>query len=176
MNVGEEICGEWLRLKRDCAFVQHNLKLPKQGEIDVVGVNVAEKIVYGCEVAVHVCGLQYVNPVIKRPENANRFKRKFEKDFSYLRERFPEYAYVLMLWSPIERDMVAIREIEGWVKHTLNADLQVVVNREFQKVMTELREIASGQTQELHGVMRLFQIEEHLKRHVARMERKTVKL
>ncbi len=37
MNIGEEICGEWLRHVRACGFVDYNVKLPTGGgEIDVV--------------------------------------------------------------------------------------------------------------------------------------------
>lgn len=52
MNIGEEICGEWLRHVRGCEFVQYNLKPPGvQGEIDVIGINLAKHVVYVSEVA-----------------------------------------------------------------------------------------------------------------------------
>ncbi|MFA5908083.1 MAG: hypothetical protein WC815_04825 [Vicinamibacterales bacterium] len=62
MNIGEEICGEWLRHVAGCDFVQYNLKTSDvQGEIDVIGICLASRTVYACEVAIHlVTGLQYV--------------------------------------------------------------------------------------------------------------------
>jgi hypothetical protein len=37
MNIGEEICGEWLRHVAKREFVQYNLRTPdEQGEIDVI--------------------------------------------------------------------------------------------------------------------------------------------
>jgi hypothetical protein len=39
MNIGEEICGEWLRHVKGCEFVQYNVRTPDvQGEIDVIGM------------------------------------------------------------------------------------------------------------------------------------------
>ncbi len=39
VNVGEEICGEWLGHVKGCEFVQYNLRTPDvQGEIDVIGI------------------------------------------------------------------------------------------------------------------------------------------
>lgn len=57
----EEICGEWLRHFCKCEFIQYNLKTPDiQGEIDVIGINLSDHIVYVCEVAIHlVTGLRY---------------------------------------------------------------------------------------------------------------------
>lgn len=52
MNIGEENCGEYLRWFKGCDFVQYNTKLiDAQGEIDVVGINLADRIVCACEVA-----------------------------------------------------------------------------------------------------------------------------
>jgi hypothetical protein len=55
MNIGEEICGEWLRHVKKCEFIQYNLKTPNvQGEIDVIGLNMKNRVVYACEVAIHL--------------------------------------------------------------------------------------------------------------------------
>jgi hypothetical protein len=47
------------------------LKTPDvQGEIDVIGISLANRTVYACEVAVHlVTGLQYVKD--SRPDNVS---------------------------------------------------------------------------------------------------------
>jgi len=60
MNIGEEICGEWLRHVKQCEFIQYNLKTPEgQGEVDVIGLNMKTRTVYACEVAIHLTtGLQ----------------------------------------------------------------------------------------------------------------------
>jgi hypothetical protein len=71
-NPGEEIVGEYLKAILNCDFVEYNLHTPDiQGEIDVVGINAENKIVYICEVATHlITGLQYVKN--KRPDNIAR--------------------------------------------------------------------------------------------------------
>src|SRR4029453_5592945 len=76
MNIGEEICGEWLRHMKGCDFVQYNVRTtPVQGEIDVVGINLEKHAVYACEVAVHlVTGLQYVKA--NQPDNVSRLTAK----------------------------------------------------------------------------------------------------
>ena len=62
MNTGEEIVSAYLQHIKGCEFIQQNLYTPDvQGEIDVVGIDLHKKIVYFCEVAIHLqTGLQYV--------------------------------------------------------------------------------------------------------------------
>ena len=98
---GEELVGEYLRHIRGCEFVQYNLQTSEvQGEIDVIGINMANRTLYVCEVAVHlITGLQYVKN--KRPDNIDRFISKFTKDIQYARSALPDYQHVFMLWSPI---------------------------------------------------------------------------
>ena len=63
MNIGEEICGSYLKYIKKCDFVDYNINTTGsvgQGEIDVIGIDQSKKIVYVCEVAVHIAtGLQY---------------------------------------------------------------------------------------------------------------------
>ena len=59
---GEELVGEYLRHIHGCEFVQYNLQTPDvQGQIDVIAINISERLLYVCEVAIHlVTGLLYV--------------------------------------------------------------------------------------------------------------------
>ena len=61
INVGEQLVSSYLRYIRDCDFTQINLyTIESQGEIDVVGVNLAKQKAYICEVAIHLTtGLKY---------------------------------------------------------------------------------------------------------------------
>lgn len=53
INVGEQLVSSYLHYIRDCDFTQVNLyTIESQGEIDVVGLNMAEQRVYICEVAI----------------------------------------------------------------------------------------------------------------------------
>ncbi len=178
MNIGEEICGEWLRHLKGCDFIQYNVQIREvQGEIDVVGINLHARIVYACEAAVHlVTGLQYVKA--NQPDNVPRLTAKFRKACAYLRKAFPDYQHVLMLWSPVVRNQRAgskhnqladVRAIVDALAKDEKADVVPVVNERFQEVLNELRAHARNETKEMGStVMRFLQVEEHLKRHLGR--------
>lgn len=72
VNVGEQLVSSYLRYIRKCDFTQMNLyTVEAQGEIDVVGINLKDRKLYVCEVAIHLTtGLQYVKD--KRPNNINK--------------------------------------------------------------------------------------------------------
>ena len=79
---GEHLVGQYLKEIEKCDFVEYNLQTKsRQGEIDVVGINSSKNIVYICEVATHLQGLQYVKN--NQPDNFDRFMKKFEKDIGY---------------------------------------------------------------------------------------------
>ncbi|MDT8448435.1 MAG: hypothetical protein RRB13_16205 [bacterium] len=180
MNLGEEICGEWLRHERGCDFIQYNIPLnDEQGEIDVVGINLESRTVYACEVAIHLeTGLQYVKE--RQPDNVNRFVAKFGKDIRYIRKAFPEaegYKHVVMLWTPIVRNSPNaknnqtqdLKDIETAICTEFGVTVAMVVNREYQAALESLRAAAKKETAALESpVMRLYQIEEKLKRHLAK--------
>jgi hypothetical protein len=178
MNIGEEICGEWLRHDRKCEFVQYNLKTSDaQGEIDVIGINVAEHVVYACEVAVHlITGLKY-----RRPDNVPRLTAKFRRDITYIRKAFRGYKHVFMLWSPVVKNqrtgakynqLADVQQVVDTVKKELNAVIKPVINKEFQAALDSLRTAAGDETKELDSsVMRFLQVEEHLSRHLGRIVR-----
>ncbi len=176
MNIGEEICGEWLRHVKSCEFIQYNLKTPDvQGEIDVIGLNMKTRTVYACEVAIHlVTGLQYNKD--NQPDNVRRLTTKFKKDVAYVRNNFLDYTHVFMLWSPIVRNqkagskhnqMAHIAEIGKNLETDIQVRIEMIVNRQFQEALESLREIACKTTKELDSsVMRYLQVEERLAVHL----------
>ena len=174
---GEEFVGEYLRQIRHCEFVQYNLQTTgEQGEIDVIGIDMSQRRLYVCEVAVHlVTGLQYVKN--KRPDNVARFVTKFGKDIRYARAALPDYEHIFMLCSPILKNMpnaknnqmADVREIHRQVRDEFDIDLQLVINEHFQKCIVELREYCRNQTQALTSpIARLLQIEERLTKFLTR--------
>ena len=180
-NVGEEIAAEYLKWVCGCDFVEPNLKIPDvQGEIDVVGINLRDKQVFVCEVAVHLeTGLQYVKN--KRPDNVPRLTNKFDKGISYAQAYFPEYEIRPMLWSPLVKDQSAaakynqlrdVREIQQFVDERFCIQLEAIVNADFHRRIEELRDVARTKTEALTSpVMRFLQIEEKLAKHLVRLER-----
>lgn len=177
-NPGEEICGEWLRHKRGCDFISYNVNTTEQqGEIDVVGINLAKREVYACEVATHmITGLQYTRN--SQPDNVDRFVSKFRKGNAYLCSGFGDWTRRFMLWSPV------VREPKPSAKHSQTRDLveiatqlsadpgiviECIVNQRYAECLRELRAVAGATTEAMpSGIMRFLQIEEHLKRHLAR--------
>jgi hypothetical protein len=176
MNIGEEICGEWLRYVKKCEFIQYNLKTPGvQGEIDVIGLNIKDRTVYACEVAIHlITGLQYVKG--NQPDNVARLTAKFRKDINYLSKEFPDYTRVYMLWSPIVRNQKSgskhnqlndIKNIADTLSSEYHVKIELIVNRRFQEALEALRAVAGNTSKELDSsVMRYLQVEEHLASHL----------
>src|SRR5262245_4894826 len=102
-NTGERFVGDYLRFIKGCDFVDFNVYTKKsQGEIDVIGVNHAQRSVFICEVVTHLTtGIQYVKDA--RPDTADRLIRKFLKDIEYGTDAFKDYDVQYMLWSPVVR-------------------------------------------------------------------------
>lgn len=179
MNVGEQLVSSYLRYIRSCEFTQMNLyTVEAQGEIDVVGINLKEKKVYVCEVAIHLTtGLQYVKD--KRPNNINKLTEKFLRDIDYAKKYFSDYDKHFMLWSPVVKgrreesqydQLVHLKAINENIRAAHDVDVEFIVNDRFLDCMNEMREYAKSATADLKcPVMRLLQIEEHLSRHLGRL-------
>ncbi len=179
MNIGEEIATAYLQYIKECEFIQKNLYIPEvQGEIDVVGIDVNNKTVYVCEVAVHlITGLQYVKN--KRPNNINKLYEKFSKDIEYTNKYFPDYKKIFMIWSPIVKNQSEgskynqlndISEIKLKLKEKYEIELIDIINEKFLNCLKELREFASQETKDIKSpVIRYLQVEEYTKKHVKKL-------
>lgn len=173
---GEHLVGQYLREIKECDFVEFNLQTKfVQGEIDVVGINSSQNIVYLCEVATHLeTGLQYTKD--RQPDNVNRFVKKFEKNIEYAERNFKEYKKVYMLWTPVIRipktdttkhnQFKDIETIVTTIKKTTGVEIEAVYNEKFYSCIQELRKVASNTTQAMTSpIMRFLQIEEKLKKY-----------
>jgi len=181
-NIGEELVADYLRFVTGCEFVSTNVSPPDvQGEIDVVGMHLKEKRLYVCEVATHLeTGLMYVKN--STPDNVDRFIKKFSKDIEYARKYFPDYEHKFMLWSPIVRESKAtakhnqmrdIVEIKKQILKQYKVELDAVINKVYLQCLEQLQEIAAQKTEALgSNVMRLFQIESKLRKHLVRLEKR----
>jgi hypothetical protein len=176
INVGEQLVASYLRYIRNCEFTQLNLyTVDTQGEIDVVGIDLETRCLFVCEVAVHLAtGLQYVKN--KRPNNVAKLTEKFSRDIEYANKFFPEYKKHFMLWSPVVKaarpgslynQMDHVATVHSNVQAKYCVELDLIINERFEACLQEMRSFASGQTAELKcPVMRLFQIETHLNKHL----------
>jgi hypothetical protein len=175
-NLGEEICGEYLQHIMTCEFLAYNVINPDaQGEIDVIGIKLEKKIVYVCEVAVHTSGLQYVTA--KRPDDYNRFKAKLDKDIQYAQKYFDGYTIIPMIWSPVVKisgikakynTLKELERVKTYIKEKYMLELQLIINDSFKEAIDELKNHADTKTSEFKSsVMRMFQIERRLEKHLA---------
>jgi len=170
----DEVCGEWLRSIRRCDFVQHNLKLSEvQGELGIIGINQLEKTVYTCEVAVHeITGLLYVSgsPL----DIVARLTEKFRNNINYIRENYPDYRQVFMLWAPIVKgaktgaklnQLEDVRQVLEGVQSEFGVQIDLVINEKYKAAVDELRVFAKSLTEESDSnVLRSMQITEYLDR------------
>ncbi len=181
-TVSEEICGDYLKEVLQCDFVEYNIRTTlTQGEIDVIGVRLSDRTVYLCEVAAHIDGLGYSKNGV--PDDYNRFKNKFRKSLQYAENKLPDFNNInLMIWSPIVKisgdkaKYCVYKELkrlqEDIFKETkINIDL--VINQHFEYKLNELRKVASKQTTNFSSrIMRYFQIEEFLNKHLTLYRKK----
>ena len=175
MNIGEEIVMAYLRYIKKCDFTQSNLYTPDiNGEIDVIGIDIKEKKIYVCEVAIHlVTGLRYVNN--KRPNNVSKLVDKFSKDIEYAKKYFSDYEIIAMLWSPTvyDRDTIwycqlnDIKEIKKIINEKYKVELLTIINDEFMNCLEELRDYSKKETKDNKSpIIRFMQIEEYLEKHL----------
>lgn len=182
MNIGEELVAAYLQHIKGCEFIQQNLHTPDtQGEVDVVGINLTERAVYVCEVAVHLAtGLLYTKG--SQPNNVGKLTEKLSRDIEYAQKYFHDYRQHFMLWSPIVRTSKAgavlnqerdLEDIKANILAKYGVTIEFVVNEDFRGRLDELRHYAGGKTEELKNpVLRLFQIEEMLNKHLKRRLKK----
>lgn len=179
MNVGEQFVSSYLQYIRECDFIRTNLPTKSQGEIDVVGLNLAEKQIYICEVAIHLTtGLQYVGKN-NRTNNVQKLIDKFSKDIEYARENWGQYDHHFMFWSPVVKNtqgrlennqMQHLTEIETNIKKAFDIEIEFIVNEKFQKCLAKLRDYAGSKTAAFScPLMRLMQIEYFLDKHVSKL-------
>jgi len=89
-NLGERLVGDYLRHIKGCDFVDFKVYTKEvQGEIDVIGVNLAKREAFICEVVTHLTtGIQYVRNA--RPDTSDRLIKKFTKDIQYGNEEWSQ--------------------------------------------------------------------------------------
>lgn len=156
--VGEYIVGAHLKLIQKCDFVDYNVRAPGGGleglnELDVLGLDMSERTAYLCEVATHICGLNYdgTRGTVEKIEEKHRSQRKYAANHLTNFENF-EY----MFWSPyvpVGYMTENLAEIEG---------LTLVVNQGYAERVENLRDLASRNTHNTHNpFFRMLQIMEH---------------
>ena len=176
MDIGEEIAAAYLQYIKECEFIRQNFYTPDtQGEIDVIGIDIKNKKIYVCEVAIHlVSGLMYVNK--NATDTINRLVKKFSKDIEYANKFFHDYEKIIMLWSPIVKNakpssknnqLKEVEEVKNTIKEKYNIELITIINESFMTCLKELRAFAKKETKDNKSpIIRFMQVEEYLRKHL----------
>ena len=136
INVGEQLVSSYLRYIRLCDFTQTNLyTIESQGEIDVVGVNLAEQQAYICEVAIHLTtGLQYTKN--SRVNNIEKLTEKFSRDIEYARKYLREYNQHFMLWTKNVLSLRTQRENQKTTRSDILKKLKQISRNDMRLILS----------------------------------------
>ena len=159
-EMGEYIVGAYLKIIKQCDFVDYNVRPPTGGleglqELDVVGLIFKTKTAYLCEVTTHIRGVLYkdnkttIERIRKKYDRQKRYSRKYLKDFDNVH---------YMFWSPIVP--------EGYLTKKLNRfrKLECIYNEQYTECINELRQKAKKMTNDVgNPFFRTLQILEHLR-------------
>jgi len=164
VEMGEYLVGAYLKLILDCEILTYNQKLSeKQGEFDVLGIDVNHNIVYICEVITHIRGVLYGKSY---KDTMNKIERKFKSNIKYAERIFPQYKKIYMLWSPV----VPKGQMTKWLKslperlNKNNDEIKIIINEEYTKKTNELRAKAKKDTKDRgEPFYRALQILEHMR-------------
>lgn len=160
-DIGEYIVGSYLKIIKECDFVDYNVRPPGGGleglnELDVVGLDFKSKTTYLCEVTTHIRGLLYKD----NKTTVERIKTKYERQKEYANKHLSDFPNRhFMFWSPVVPVGYITREL-GKIHR-----LELVINRQYAQCIDELRERAKELTNDTgNPFFRTLQILEHLRR------------
>lgn len=162
-DVGEYIVGAYLKLIKECDFIEYNVRPPGGrlkglNELDVMGLDFKKRTAYLCEVTTHITGLLIRNKQDTVDTIQKKYLRMKEDAEEYL-SFFPPKKRHFMYWSPVVG--------KGYITEGLEAidGLELIINRDYTERFEELRELAGKATHNSgNPFFRMLQIEEHLRR------------
>ena len=161
-DIGEYIVGAYLKIIKECDFVDYNVKPPGGGleglnELDVLGLDFKNKTDYLCEVTTHIRGVLYKDNINTVKKINIKYDRQKEYANKYLLG-FPKRYF--MFWSPVVP--------KGYITEELEKidGLELVINKKYAQCIDELRLKAKELTNDLgNPFFRMLQILEHLRRY-----------
>lgn len=151
---GEYLVGAYLKLIRECDFVDYNVRIPGGGlqglnELDVVGIHFGSKTAYLCEVTTHIAGLKYGT----NEQTVKRIAKKHANQKKYAAIHLKQFRPVFMFWSPY----VPIGYLTSHLEHIEGLDL--VINHDYTQKVKELQEKAHHEKHDTgNPVFRILQI------------------
>src|SRR3954464_13144221 len=98
LDMGESLVGAYLRYVGGCDFVVYGTQTERQGEIDVIGFQIAERRVRLCEVATHLDGLLYGNG---NADTLRKIRQKTQRAVAFAARMFEDQQAAIEWWSPV---------------------------------------------------------------------------
>lgn len=158
-EIGEYIVGAYLKIIKNCDFVDYNVRPPGGGmkglnELDVIGINFKDNTAFLCEVTTHITGLLIKDYKTTLDKISQKYKKQREYAKKYLKN-FPKCHF--MFWSPIVSKEKA-KKLER------NKGLELIINERYTSCINELKEKAKTMTNDTgNPFFRMLQIIERLK-------------
>jgi hypothetical protein len=153
-DIGESIVGSYLRHVRD------------QGEVDVIGIRSSGSEVWLCEVATHICGLQYDKSAQK---SRDKLRTKIDRAKQYADGVFASHEQHFEVWSPY----VPIGTMTNWMAEERvrraddKIDVDFIINDRYADAVSELVAVAKATTKTTgEDAFRMLQILTHLRGQV----------
>ncbi len=160
-DIGEFIVGAYLKVIKECDFVDYNVRpagggLEGLNELDVVGLDFKNKIAYLCEVTTHIRGLLYKD----NKTTVGRIKKKYGIQKTYANKNLSDFPNrYFMFWSPVVP--------RGYITSELGKidGLELVINEKYAQCIEGLKEKAKELTNDVgNPFFRTLQILEHLRK------------
>jgi len=160
-DMGEYLVDAYLKLIRECDFVDYNVRPPVGGregmaELDVVGLDFKTKTAYLCEVTTHLGGILYGKD---NQTTLQVLRKKFERQQNYAARYLTDFCtHHYQFWAPYvqEGDITEeLRKLQGW-ELVINANYAACVDALRQKARNTIRDIGNP-------FFRALQILEHLR-------------
>jgi hypothetical protein len=138
MDIGESLVGAYMRQVPRCHTVAFNTHLPRQGELDVVGVATGPQgaEVWLAEVAIHLDGLNYGGGT--NAQTVNKVAEKVAAARTYAAQVYRDITPTVELWSPVVP--------AGLVAALVSVEVDLIVNGDFTARVNELAGLASQHT------------------------------
>lgn len=159
-DMGEYIVGAYLKVVKECDFVDYNVRPSCGGleglkEIDVIGLGFKSKTAYLCEVTTHIKGLLIKDNKTTVETIRKKYERLREYANRYLLD-FPSRHF--MFWSPVVPRGYLTEELEKI------ENLELVINEKYTELVEELKQRASEMTNDTgNPFFRFLQIIGHLR-------------
>lgn len=144
-EMGENLVGCYLKLVLGCEIVVYNQRISRQGEVDVMGIDLDKKIIYLCEVTTHILGVGYGKSY---QDSIKKIRNKFTRDIKYSKNILKEFKKVFMYWAPNVSSGI-VKLLESYKKELLkkNIDFRLVINKEYSEYVGQLEKLARKDAQ-----------------------------